>query len=139
MGIKMTRIAGLAAGLVLMVGMAACDNKDDSANDPAGDSESSSSQSASDPDSSSGSSDDSAGDEEGDGTEALTLSGTISAGTEAGCVLLEQDGTTYNLIGGDKDVLAEGADVEVTGKVSEDAMTTCQEGTPFQVDSATAK
>ncbi|MEU4679464.1 hypothetical protein [Micromonospora sp. NPDC023737] len=63
------------------------------------------------------------------GTE---LTGTIVAGVEANCLLL--DG--YLLIGGPRDVLAVGARVTVTGRVQRGMMTTCQQGTPFVVEAA---
>ncbi|MEO3922867.1 hypothetical protein ABGB07_03150 [Micromonosporaceae bacterium B7E4] len=62
-----------------------------------------------------------------------TLSGTVQAGVEPNCLLL--DG--YLLVGGPRDVLTAGARVTVVGQVRADLMTTCQQGTPFQVQSAT--
>lgn len=62
-----------------------------------------------------------------------TLSGTVQAGVEANCLLL--DG--YLLVGGPRDVLTVGARVTVVGEVHAGLMTTCQQGTPFQVRSAT--
>jgi hypothetical protein len=62
----------------------------------------------------------------------LTLSGTITAGVEPNCVLLDN----YLLVGGPRDVLRAGARVTVTGRVQPDLMTTCQQGTPFRVESA---
>ncbi|GAB3969484.1 hypothetical protein GCM10027615_23630 [Plantactinospora veratri] len=61
-----------------------------------------------------------------------TLSGTVRAGVEPNCLLL--DG--YLLVGGPRDVITAGARVTVTGQVRADLMTTCQQGTPFQVQSA---
>ncbi|RKN28321.1 hypothetical protein [Micromonospora musae] len=63
------------------------------------------------------------------GTE---LTGTIVAGVEPNCLLL--DG--YLLIGGPRDVLAVGAEVTVSGRVQPGMMTTCQQGTPFVVEAA---
>ncbi|MGI5145580.1 hypothetical protein ACQEVC_04150 [Plantactinospora sp. CA-294935] len=62
-----------------------------------------------------------------------TLSGTVQAGVEPNCVLL--DG--YLLVGGPRDVITAGARVTVVGEVRADLMTTCQQGIPFQVQSAT--
>ncbi|GAA3756901.1 hypothetical protein GCM10022225_47620 [Plantactinospora mayteni] len=62
-----------------------------------------------------------------------TLSGTVRAGVEPNCLLL--DG--YLLVGGPRDVITAGARVTVVGQVRADLMTTCQQGTPFQVQSAT--
>ncbi|MET8348824.1 MULTISPECIES: hypothetical protein [unclassified Micromonospora] len=63
---------------------------------------------------------------------ATELTGTITPGVEPNCVLL--DG--YLLIGGPRDVLTAGAKVTVTGRVEPGMMTTCQQGTPFVVESA---
>ncbi|TDC24892.1 hypothetical protein E1211_31355 [Micromonospora sp. 15K316] len=63
---------------------------------------------------------------------ATELTGTVVAGVEPNCLLL--DG--YLLIGGPRDVLAVGAEVTVTGRVQPGMMTTCQQGTPFVVEAA---
>lgn len=65
-------------------------------------------------------------------TGPMTLTGTIIAGVEPGCVLLDN----YLLVGGEKALLRAGARVTVTGEVRTDLMTTCQQGTPFLVQSA---
>jgi hypothetical protein len=62
----------------------------------------------------------------------VTISGTIVAGVEVGCLLLDD----YLLVGGDKSLLRSGARVTVTGEVQPDLMTTCQQGTPLLVRSA---
>ncbi|WP_234361995.1 hypothetical protein [Plantactinospora sp. BB1] len=62
-----------------------------------------------------------------------TLSGTVRAGVEPNCLLLDN----YLLVGGPRDVIAAGARVTVVGEVRADLMTTCQQGIPFQVQSAT--
>jgi hypothetical protein len=51
---------------------------------------------------------------------------------ESGCLLLRG----YLLLGGHRDVLHAGARVRVTGRVAPNAMTTCQQGTPFSVRTA---
>ncbi|MFG3419530.1 hypothetical protein [Micromonospora sp. NPDC048063] len=61
-----------------------------------------------------------------------TLTGTVTPGVEPNCLLLGN----YLLIGGPRDVLKPGAKVTVTGRVQPDLLTTCQQGTPFQVDTA---
>jgi hypothetical protein len=63
-----------------------------------------------------------------------TMTGTITAGVEPNCLLM--DG--YLLVGGDRTMLRSGARVTVTGRVQTDLMTTCQQGTPFIVESAQA-
>lgn len=62
-----------------------------------------------------------------------TLSGTVRAGVEPGCLLLDD----YLLVGGPREVIRAGARVTVTGQVRADLMTTCQQGTPFMVQRAT--
>ncbi|WP_089010335.1 hypothetical protein [Micromonospora viridifaciens] len=62
---------------------------------------------------------------------AVTLTGTVQAGVEPGCLLL--DGNL--LVGGPRDALKAGAHVTVTGHPQPDLMTTCQQGTPFVVES----
>jgi hypothetical protein len=63
-----------------------------------------------------------------------TLRGTVSAGVEANCMLLNaDDGTAYLLIGGDRKLITEGARIEATGQILTGLATTCQQGTPFTV------
>ncbi len=62
----------------------------------------------------------------------MTITGTVAAGVEANCVLLNG----YLLLGGPRDLLRDGAKVTVTGRPQPGLMTTCQQGTPFAVDSA---
>ncbi|MGW4465692.1 hypothetical protein [Micromonospora sp. NPDC004704] len=62
---------------------------------------------------------------------ALTLTGVITPGVEPNCLLL--DG--HLLLGGPRDQLRSGARVTVTGQVRPGMMTTCQQGTPFMVES----
>jgi hypothetical protein len=64
----------------------------------------------------------------------MTLTGTVSAGVEPDCLLLDK----YLLVNGPRDVLRPGARVTVTGRVRSDLMTTCQQGTPFMVETARA-
>ncbi len=63
---------------------------------------------------------------------AATLTGTVQAGVESGCLLL--DG--YLLVGGPPAVLTPGASVLVTGKIQPDLVTICQQGIPFLVETA---
>lgn len=67
-------------------------------------------------------------------TGTTTLSGTVRDGVEPNCLLL--DG--YLLVGGPREVITAGARVTVTGQVRTDLMTTCQQGIPFMVQSATS-
>jgi hypothetical protein len=64
-------------------------------------------------------------------TKLRTLTGTITAGVEHRCLLL--DG--YLLVGGDRTVIRAGARVTVTGRIVPDLVTTCQQGIPFMVTS----
>ncbi|MFI2709527.1 hypothetical protein ACH495_05270 [Micromonospora sp. NPDC018662] len=66
------------------------------------------------------------------GVGGTTLSGTIRAGVEPNCLLLDD----HLLVGGPRDLLKAGAKVEVTGRPEPGMMTTCQQGTPFVVESA---
>jgi hypothetical protein len=61
-----------------------------------------------------------------------TLTGTVTAGVEHGCLLLGD----YLLVGGDRAVIRAGAHLTVTGRVVPDLVTTCQQGTPLVVTSA---
>jgi hypothetical protein len=75
--------------------------------------------------------------EESPSVEAKTLTGTIKAGVEPGCLLLDN----HLLIIKDQTMKAQakaGAKVTVTGQVQEDMMSTCMQGTPFLVTSLQA-
>ena len=65
-----------------------------------------------------------------------TISGTVSAGVESGCLLLTSPSGSHLLIFQDPSLKAKaatGAKVVVTGKADPGMMTTCQQGTPFVV------
>lgn len=61
----------------------------------------------------------------------MTLTGTVEAGVEAGCLLLGG----YLLLDGDRSLVRAGARLTVTGWPEPEVMTTCQQGTPFRVES----
>jgi hypothetical protein len=63
----------------------------------------------------------------------VVIHGTVADGVEAGCVLLNTDSKAYLLIGGDRAAMKSGAKLTVHGVPQPDLMTTCQQGTPFQV------
>lgn len=65
----------------------------------------------------------------------LNVTGTVEAGVEPGCLLLRPTGEdrVYLLIGGDRTVLTAGNKVTVRGYEKRDSMSTCQQGTPFEV------
>lgn len=69
-----------------------------------------------------------------DGTglpEVVTVTGTVQAGVESGCLLL--DGLL--LIGGSPEVLQPGSRVTVTGRLDPSLVTFCQQGIPLVVTS----
>ena len=66
-----------------------------------------------------------------------TITGTVEAGVESGCLVLEHDGTVYGIYGNyDSAVVYAGAKVMLRGQVDPGMMTTCQQGTPFVVEEA---
>lgn len=67
----------------------------------------------------------------------LTLTGTVNAGVEKGCLVLTSGGMAYVLIGELTGVLP-GSDVTVRGHEATNVRTTCQEGPPFQVTAVVA-
>jgi len=68
---------------------------------------------------------------------ATTLTGTLQAGVESGCIVLvdDQGAVLANLIGLDAASAPVGSAVQVKGRFSPDLMTTCQQGEPFTVAS----
>jgi hypothetical protein len=66
----------------------------------------------------------------------VTVTGTVHAGVEPGCVLLHADqGTIYLLVDGDRGKLRAGGRVQVRGRPAPDLLSTCQEGEPLRVAS----
>jgi D-serine deaminase-like pyridoxal phosphate-dependent protein len=65
----------------------------------------------------------------------MTITGEVKDGVEPGCVLLNTGQQTYLLIGGDRTALKSGTRITVIGTLQPGLMTTCQQGTPFQVTS----
>lgn len=66
----------------------------------------------------------------------LTLTGTVRAGVEHGCLVLSTPQGVYLLLGNGTTDLRSGARVEVRGRTDETRFTTCQQGQPFLVSSA---
>jgi hypothetical protein len=69
---------------------------------------------------------------------AETLSGTVAAGVEPGCLLLQGDGRPHLLVFTETALKSEakvGASVTVVGTAKPAQMTTCQQGIPFLVSS----
>jgi hypothetical protein len=70
------------------------------------------------------------------GKSEITATGTLRDGVEPGCVLLQSEqGTVYLLVGGDRSKLTAGGRVQVTGRLSPDLLSICQEGQPLLVRS----
>jgi hypothetical protein len=69
-------------------------------------------------------------------TGEVTLTGTVSAGVEPDCLLLDaENGGRYLLVGGERAELRPGRRVAVTGRVDRDLLSTCQQGEPLVVAS----
>ena len=70
------------------------------------------------------------------GQSQITATGTLRDGVEPGCVLLQSEqGTVYLLVGGDRGKLTTGRRVQVTGVLSPDLLSICQQGQPLLVRS----
>jgi hypothetical protein len=67
-----------------------------------------------------------------------TLQGTVSEDeSQKGCFLLAaQDHRIYLLLGGDRQLVAAGARLEVVGRAAPGLATTCRQGIPFEVSQA---
>jgi hypothetical protein len=63
----------------------------------------------------------------------LTLTGQVETGVEAHCLILRSNGGTYQLMGGDKNVVKAGNNVVVTGHVVKGVMSYCMQGQPFEI------
>ena len=69
----------------------------------------------------------------------VTVVGTVAAGVEPGCLLLEAErGGSFLLVGGERAELRPGARVAVTGWVDRGLLSTCQQGEPLVVASIAA-
>lgn len=72
------------------------------------------------------------------GARTVTLTGTVTAGVEPGCLVLQaKGGASYLLLfgpGADKSAAPAGAKVTVVGEPQPGMATTCQQGTPFMVN-----
>ena len=66
----------------------------------------------------------------------VTVVGTVAAGVEPGCLLLEGEaGSSFLLVGGERAELRPGRRVAVTGRVDRSLLSTCQQGEPLVVAS----
>jgi hypothetical protein len=66
-------------------------------------------------------------------TAEQTLTGRPEEGVESGCLVMRSGDTLYLLLGGDRQMLLSGRPVVVRGQPNPGLMTTCQQGTPFEV------
>lgn len=66
----------------------------------------------------------------------ISVTGRIESGVEPGCVILRADGKSYELVGGDQNILKAGSTVTVRGYVVANVMSHCMQGQPFQVTEA---
>jgi hypothetical protein len=66
----------------------------------------------------------------------VTMSGQIETGVEAHCLILRTNGATYQLMGGDPNIVKAGNNVVVTGHVVKGMMSYCMQGQPFQISQA---
>jgi hypothetical protein len=79
---------------------------------------------------------------DGAGTTAgpdMTISGQVEAGVEANCLVMNSGGRLYLLLGGDRNVIKAGNNVEARGHVVKGIMSYCMQGQPFQVTEAHLK
>jgi hypothetical protein len=66
----------------------------------------------------------------------ITVTGVISSGVEAGCLLIGSGNLQWLLIGGDPRILQPGAKVTVVGVPAGQSSTTCMQGKPLMVQRA---
>jgi hypothetical protein len=69
-------------------------------------------------------------------TGDITLTGQIETGVEAHCLILRTNGSTYQLVGGDPNIVKAGSNVVVSGHVVKGMMSYCMQGQPFQISQA---
>jgi hypothetical protein len=67
--------------------------------------------------------------------QAMSLTGLVTSGVEAGCRVLQTDQGTFVLVG--TVPVADGTRVTVQGVRRDDLMTTCQQGPAFEVRTVT--
>jgi hypothetical protein len=66
----------------------------------------------------------------------MTLNGQIETGAEAHCLILRSNGGTYQLMGGDANIVKAGNNVVVTGHLVKGVMSYCMQGKPFEITQA---
>jgi hypothetical protein len=62
-----------------------------------------------------------------------TVVGVVEEGVEHGCMILRAGDQMYQLVGSADPQIKPGARLSVRGKLNSNLVTTCQQGTPFQV------
>lgn len=81
--------------------------------------------------------DPSMGTDHSDAKAAMTITGTVEAGVEAGCLVMAYQGTVYGIFGRfDESIVYAGAEVTLHGYPDPGMMSFCQQGTPFVVEEA---
>ena len=68
-----------------------------------------------------------------------TLTGTVEDGVEPKCLIMRTGGKSYQLMGGDPNIVKAGNNVEVRGHVVTGMMSYCMQGQPFQITQAKLK
>ena len=63
----------------------------------------------------------------------ITVVGVVEEGVEHGCKLLRAGDQLYQLVGSASTLIKSGARLSVRGRPNPGLLTTCQQGTPFQV------
>ena len=63
----------------------------------------------------------------------ITVVGVVEEGVERGCRILRAGDQMYQLIGSSDPLITVGARLSVRGRPNPGLVTTCQQGTPFQV------
>ena len=63
----------------------------------------------------------------------ITVVGVVEDGVERGCKILRAGDQMYQLVGSADPLITAGARLSVRGRPNPNLVTTCQQGTPFQV------
>ncbi|HEY2948937.1 MAG TPA: hypothetical protein VGJ53_11150 [Micromonosporaceae bacterium] len=63
----------------------------------------------------------------------ITVVGVVEAGVEHGCTVLRTGDEVYQLVGSADPMIKPGARLAVRGRPNPNLITTCQQGTPFEV------
>jgi hypothetical protein len=72
-----------------------------------------------------------------DAKAEMTITGTVEAGVESGCLVMTYEGTVYGIFGRfDESIVHAGAEVTLHGHLDPGMMSFCQQGTPFVVEEA---